>query len=119
MIDVKKYPFIDALRGLAVLAVLFTHSANVAMPIDVTLNWFVQLSANGVQLFYIASSIAICMSWDAKNIAGNSSKFDFYLRRFFRIAPMFYLSIILYLFVDGLSSRYWAPNGIEIGRAHV
>lgn len=113
MLVLKHYQFIDALRGLAVLAVLLTHSANAAMPKNSFLISLFQLSANGVQLFYIVSSIAICMSWDRRSNIENFSKFDFYIRRFFRIAPMFYFSIILYLLIYGLSPRYWAPSGID------
>ena len=37
----------------------------------------------------------------------------FYIRRFFRIAPMFWLGIVFFLALDGFSPRYWAPGGLE------
>jgi len=44
---------------------------------------------------------------EARPLAG------FFIRRFFRIAPLFYLAIIAYTFYDGMAARYWAPNGIQ------
>lgn len=111
--EVKKYAYIDALRGIAILAVLLVHSGQGAVATSGTLNWLMQNGARGVQFFYIASAITLCMSWDARGNIERFPKIDFYLRRFFRIAPMFYLAIVLYLLIDGFAARYWAPNGVQ------
>lgn len=111
--NVKKYPYIDALRGIAILGVLLTHSSLSASPINSALQWVMQNGARGVQLFFVASAITLSMSWDERVGSEKFPKIDFYIRRFFRIAPMFYVAIILYLIIDGYAQRYWAPNGIE------
>ena len=111
--NIKKYPYIDSLRGIAILAVLLVHSAQAAMPVSSPLNWFMQNGARGVQLFFITSAITFSMSWGERVGSERFTKLDFYLRRFFRIAPMFYVAILIYLFLDGYGERYWAPNGIE------
>lgn len=38
---------------------------------------------------------------------------NFYIRRFLRIAPLFWLAIPLYLYMNGLEATYWAPEGIS------
>ena len=112
--EVKKYQYIDALRGISILAVLLAHSLqNQIVPTNSILNWFMQNSVRGVQFFYIVSAITLCMSWEARFKFETYPKINFYLRRFFRIAPMFYMAILLYLIIYGFSARYWAPNGIE------
>jgi peptidoglycan/LPS O-acetylase OafA/YrhL len=67
----------------------------------------------GVQLFYIVSAITLCMSWNVRSAHEAAPVRNFFLRRFFRIAPMFYLAIALYVGMYGFSPRSWAPNGIE------
>ncbi len=37
----------------------------------------------------------------------------FYIRRLFRIAPMFWLAIVFVLICDGVASHQWAPVGIS------
>jgi peptidoglycan/LPS O-acetylase OafA/YrhL len=37
----------------------------------------------------------------------------FYTRRFFRIAPMFWLGILFFTWLDGMGPRYYAPQGIS------
>lgn len=37
---------------------------------------------------------------------------NFYIRRFLRIAPLFWLAIPIYLSINGLGPSYWAPEGI-------
>jgi peptidoglycan/LPS O-acetylase OafA/YrhL len=69
--------------------------------------------ARGVQLFYIASALTLCMSWEFRHSHETSPVRNFFLRRFFRIAPMFYVAIVFYVFLYGFSPRYWAPNGIK------
>lgn len=69
--------------------------------------------ARGVQLFFITSALTLSLSWNLRRTQETSSVRNFYLRRFFRIAPMFYVAISFYSILYGFSPRYWAPNGIE------
>jgi peptidoglycan/LPS O-acetylase OafA/YrhL len=111
--DIKKYDFIDALRGMAILGVVLVHSSQSVAPINATLLWFMGEGARGVQLFFVASALTLCMSWVARSSHETFPIRNFYIRRFFRIAPMFYIAIFSYIFVNGFSPSYWAPNGIE------
>jgi len=47
----------------------------------------------GVQLFFIASALTLCLSMKERN---EKSIYNFYIRRFFRIAPLYYFGIVLY-----------------------
>lgn len=108
-----RYGYIDALRGLAVLGVVVVHVANSMMIPSDNLNALLSSGARGVQLFYIVSSFTIIMSLASRGNQDQVSWTQFYIRRFFRIAPMFYLAVVYYLFTDGVTSSYWAPDGLE------
>jgi len=111
--DINKYDYIDALRGIAILGVILVHSSQSVEPTSAILLWFMREGARGVQLFYVASALTLCMSWAARSCHEKSKIRNFYIRRFFRIAPMFYIAILAYIFLNGFSPVYWAPNGIN------
>jgi peptidoglycan/LPS O-acetylase OafA/YrhL len=109
---IKKYAFIDALRGLAILSVVFFHTAVVVAP-GSNLLWMVkEQGARGVQLFYIASALTIFLSMRGRANEKSRTR-NFFIRRFFRIAPLFYLAIIAYLLGYGFGPRAGAPYGID------
>jgi len=68
---------------------------------------FLSLGSRGVQLFFVASAITLFLSLNRRLAIEGNLTFNFFLRRFFRIAPMYYLGIIYYIFQDGLGERYW------------
>jgi exopolysaccharide production protein ExoZ len=69
--------------------------------------------ARGVQLFFVASAMTLLMSWNARGDGAGA----FYIRRFFRIAPMFYISVPIFLILKGFGPTIYAPDGI--GLRHV
>ncbi|MDD2660890.1 MAG: acyltransferase [Methylococcales bacterium] len=111
--DIKKYDYIDALRGLAILAVVLVHSSQSVAPNNAILLWLMTQGQTGVQLFYIASALTLCMSWVARSSHEMFPVRNFFIRRFFRIAPLFYIAILFYISVNGFSPDYWSPNGIK------
>ncbi len=111
--NIKKYDYIDALRGIAIALVVLVHASQSVKPLSDVLMRVMTEGARGVQLFYIASAITLCMSWSARREGDLRPVRDFYLRRIFRIAPMFYLAIALFLFLNGTAASYFAPNGIS------
>lgn len=111
--ELKKQGYIDALRGYAILAVLLVHSAQSVPPLSPFLLFLRNHGSFGVQLFYVVSAFALFMSWHFRSEHERSPTRNFFIRRFFRIAPMFYLAIAIYLIDYGLAARYWAPNGVE------
>jgi len=110
---ITKYDYIDALRGFAILAVIMVHSSLWIHPTSNLLNKISLQGAQGVQLFFIASALTLFLSMNGrKNIEAHPT-INFFIRRFFRIAPLFYLAIIVYTLYDGKSFYYWAPNGLK------
>ncbi|OPB00996.1 hypothetical protein BFW87_00915 [Pseudomonas fluorescens] len=111
--SIKKYDYIDAVRGLAIILVILVHSSQHVKPDTSWLSAIMNEGASGVQFFYIASAITLCMSWAARKSNELHQVRNFYLRRVFRIAPMFYLAIALFLILNGTKASYFSPNGIS------
>lgn len=109
----RRYRYIDALRGIAVIGVVVVHVANSLVIEGSWLNTLLSSGSRGVQLFYLVSSLTIFMSLVSRRERGSVSWTTFFARRFFRIAPMFYLTALYFILIDGGSARYFAPDGIE------
>lgn len=105
----KHFDFIDALRGYAIFAVMAVHASQTATEWTGVGRRIVDQGARGVQLFFVASALTLIMSW----IARHDGTLNFYARRLCRIAPMFWLGILFFIWIDGFGPRYFAPNGIE------
>jgi peptidoglycan/LPS O-acetylase OafA/YrhL len=87
--NLRKLPFLDSLRGWAILLVLLVHSGGTAELFGRKLE-LANFGQRGVQLFYQVSAFSLLYShYRRKETAFRA----FFLRRFFRIAPLFYLSI--------------------------
>ncbi len=108
-----KYDYIDALRGWAILGVVLTHCNYQQLP-SIGVN-IMKSGGNGVQLFFVVSACTLWLSLTArKSEKGFIS--NFFIRRIFRIAPLYYLAIIYYLFQDGLGSNgIGGVSSISIG----
>lgn len=108
---------IDAMRGYAILGVVLTHAGQWTRPAS---EWAVQLCRNGalgVQLFFVASAFALFLSNEARRPSARKPVADFFVRRFFRVAPMFYVGLVFFLLLAGLGPRLWAPHGL--GPPHI
>jgi peptidoglycan/LPS O-acetylase OafA/YrhL len=102
---------LDVLRGLAIAGVMAIHVSQ-SFPsglrlVDVAFGagWV------GVNVFYFVSALTMCLMWTQRAGEAHPAR-KFYIRRFLRIAPLFWLAIPLYLAVNGFGPRYDAPNGI-------
>ncbi|AOJ02739.1 acyltransferase [Burkholderia mayonis] len=99
----SKLGFIDALRGLAALYVLLYHFTPITTPQAAAPRWlapFTGLGGSGVTLFFVVSAFTLCLSMDARRQDEATPLLNYYLRRFFRIAPLFYVWIVLYCIRD-------------------
>ena len=68
----------------------------------------------GVPLFYIASAFTLFLSFKSRSQKEASPVRNFFIRRFFRIAPMYYIAIIYYLFQNGLGPSYFLGDQTHI-----
>lgn len=114
MTEVKRYAYIDALRGWAILGVIAVHCCQWVSPASPWLKSFVSDGARGVQLFFVVSALTLFLSLKARVSRESRPIRNFFVRRAFRIAPMFWFGLALSLAFNGLASRYWAPNGLTV-----
>ena len=117
--ETGKLDCIDALRGIAALSIFIYHIYGTtgiitkwAYPIQIIPERFIDLTLAGIPLFFILSAFTLYSSLD--NRAGEKRKFlKFYLRRFFRIAPLFYLLMIIVV-LDSLIMQKTVPSWQDI-----
>ncbi len=112
---IRKYRYIDALRGIAVMGVVMSHVGFCAGCVSPSLAEGIQLYATrGVLLFFIVSALTLFLSMEARSKVEEHNNLHFFIRRFFRIAPMFYVAVLLYLFFAIYTNR-----GTEICMADI
>ena len=108
----RRLPYIDALRGIAILGVLAVHTHQVAPPAWVPLATVATNGHFGVQLFYLMSAFTLMVSRQRRAGREIGVWRNYVTRRFFRIAPMYWVAILAYLSVMGLAPRHYAPDGV-------
>lgn len=108
-----KCKFIDSIRGIAILMVVLVHVASNFLNINSVIDLFSKYCQMGVQLFFVASAFTLCLS-SVNRSQEKSPLLAYAVRRYFRIAPIYYLGIILYtlLFYLGVFS-YQYENGVN------
>jgi peptidoglycan/LPS O-acetylase OafA/YrhL len=110
--ETEHLAFIDALRGWAFLAVLAVHVHATGTVPEVVRR--IQQSGNyGVQLFFVISATTLFMSFESRRKRDRKPVAAFFVRRLFRIAPLFWLAIPFGLWQHGLSPRDSAPDGLH------
>lgn len=94
-----RFDFIDGMRGVAILSVLACHMVNfvVGVTTNVSLTARYLLAGKyGVQLFFLLSAFALFHSSRERFQTESSPVRNFYLRRAFRILPLWWLSLFAY-----------------------
>ncbi|SEN38909.1 acyltransferase [Bradyrhizobium sp. OK095] len=101
---------LDFLRGLAIVGVMAIHVSQ-SFPSNIhAVDYAFMCGWTGVNLFYFVSAMTMCLMWTQRTETNPTRKF--YIRRFLRIAPLFWLAIPLYLVINGTGPSYNAPNGV-------
>jgi peptidoglycan/LPS O-acetylase OafA/YrhL len=89
--DALHQRFLDSLRGYAILGVVIAH---LCYAYEVRLPRFLDFLGNGVTLFYVLS--AYCLMLSLCRGSQPPAWKQYALRRFFRIAPAFYVAVALW-----------------------
>ncbi len=98
----KRFEFIDALRGLAAFSVLIYHVVGIHQDIVAVPKWARAIVLNGgmgVTLFFLVSAFCLCLTM-RKHEREVGRTWKFYLRRIFRIVPLFYVLLAVTLLRD-------------------
>lgn len=108
---------LDLLRGVAILLVVLSHCSAAARGAVPGLSWFAgEYGELGVQLFFIVSGYTMMLTFGGK--VDSAAVRSFYIRRAFRIVPLFWIAIVFYLLITkGQGFKAWAPDGIAAGDA--
>jgi peptidoglycan/LPS O-acetylase OafA/YrhL len=108
----KRLHSIDALRGLAFLGVFLVHAGQ-AIPSFAGKSLTVA-GGYGVSLFFIASAFTLYASHQHRQTTDGQPVVGFFLRRIFRIVPLFWAGIIFYYLLYGTWNRGWAEGSLGI-----
>jgi peptidoglycan/LPS O-acetylase OafA/YrhL len=102
-------PFVDGLRGMAILGVMAVHLSGHLVWGGATfrngwLQEFLVAGVRGVQLFFIISAFTLFASSKARFSTDPSPVFNFYIRRAFRILPLWWVTIGIFSNLVGRSA---------------
>lgn len=102
---------LDLLRGLAIAGVMAIHVSQ-AFPSNIRpVDFAFMCGWTGVNVFYFVSAMTMCLMWTQRSGETHPTR-KFYIRRFLRIAPLFWLAIPIYLAINGTGPSDNAPGGI-------
>jgi peptidoglycan/LPS O-acetylase OafA/YrhL len=106
----SRLAYIDALRGIAIIGVIATHTAFLFQGIPWRVGRLIGLGGGGVQLFFVASALTLLLSWHSRHETAAQA----YVRRLFRIAPMFWLALAVYTSLDAiLVHPFWIEGTVN------
>lgn len=115
----RHYDFIDGLRGIAVLIVIWFHAANFTFflqgsdlsGVTEVYYFYTLLGQTGVDLFFVISGFLI--TGILMDIEKQENAFEkFYIRRSLRILPLYYVVVILALGLSVLLSSQSPDFGV-------
>jgi exopolysaccharide production protein ExoZ len=109
--DIERFAYIDALRGYAILGVIAVHSSQLFHGLEWPVRAIADQGARGVQLFFVVSALTLTASWQSRG----DGALPFWVRRAFRIAPMFWIAVAGYTIAVDLFGAvpYWAPSAVS------
>lgn len=111
----KKFDWINSLKGIAICGVVMTHTIREGLP-----DWLENIAAfgaNGVQLFFVISGFLLFTSYETSVNKEGCKRW--YLRRFIRLVPLYWIYLILSLVIEGTGPRYWLGTLPKISIANI
>lgn len=97
--------YLDGLRGIAILMVVMFHTSLAINSNSYFRDFSIVIEhlSRGVQLFFILSAFTLFRSTVFRKAKSEYTILSFYVRRFFRIIPLWWLATLLY-------SQIWMPG---------
>ena len=95
-----KQNYIDAVRGWAILLVITCHVGGMFPELPYPVKKLTNFGWHGVQMFFLASAVTLLMSWHKPGDHDGLAVRSFLIRRFLRIAPMYYLGGLIYYLAE-------------------
>ena len=93
-----KFEYVNAVRGIAILLVIILHVSRATIAgLPDAFSYMCAKGAFGVQLFFIASAFTLFLSYTNRSKEDcEYTKHNFFIRRIFRISPMYYIAALAY-----------------------
>jgi peptidoglycan/LPS O-acetylase OafA/YrhL len=109
-----KFDYVDAIRGFAILAVMAVHVGQQIAHLPFALSEVTRLGNIGVQLFFVASAFTLSLSMSRRKSFEKKPARNYFLRRYFRIAPMYYFGIVMYYVLRVIYKGTLQPEGYDL-----
>jgi len=112
----QKLNYVDSLRGVAILMVMLVHTRSKISGLPLGIESFSSYGQMGVQLFFVISAYTLCLSASRRKDEQHQLV-NYFIRRYFRIAPLYYVGIIIYIVIRFLQYKgnlpsYYTPLNI-------
>ncbi len=108
----KHLEYVDALRGWAIILVMCVHSSVMVSGLPQIVESLAEKGRYGVQLFFIMSAFTLFLSYESRRTRDIHPVLAFFVRRLFRIAPLFWLGMIFYIFYYGQFRHLYECGGL-------
>ena len=97
-LNIERLDYFDIARFFAIVGVIAVHVGQNSLP-SVFFGDLHKFGRFGVQLFFIISGATVYLTYE-KGIKTSNNILIFYIKRFFRIIPLFVIMAIVYYFLD-------------------
>lgn len=108
MAEPRHLGYLDALRGYAILGVIVLHVSLGYPDLPTPVVTLFGHGLEGVRLFFVVSAFTLTRSW----IERSDGAAPFYVRRVFRIGPMWWLAVLGWALARALIPGHWGAQGV-------
>jgi peptidoglycan/LPS O-acetylase OafA/YrhL len=110
----RHFEFVDALRGYAILAVILFHVNQLVLHSYPLLHGVASYGGSGVQVFFVISAFTLFWSLQNRLWVDRRPMLAFFARRWFRVAPLFWVGILFYVGHPDFWRDQFAPAGVGL-----
>lgn len=100
----EKFAYIVAMRAVAILMVIIVHTSQKVKGLSFVVDALARYCQMGVQHLFVVSAFTLCLS-HARRETESNSVIKFYIIRYFRIAPLYYIAIFIYFSVHLITQQ--------------